>query len=440
MLERSLPQVLAPSFQHFSERVSPYLALHAHRIASLTVSLSSHTELIDLWSCLNAGMRSLETLSISIIDGRSWALVPQNQDEDLHLSPTSLPRLARVSAPGSFLHRFVVPSLRHIDLKLAEPQHLDSPHPLESDEHLRNALAICAPNLESLALRNVSPPGGYDSTTPLSLPALRKLLIHDYPHQCAPMLSRLTLPDTAHIHVFIDSGASLCAAVPPSAPPIHAALAATDSVGILRVANTTTVHCSAGETQLLTISLTEPRAGGQGGGGGGVPPDDLLRFFGGAGKPGAPVGVIAIGDLDGRDVRAVDLRAFPSLLGIITGESMGHHILKELARTDGPDNDDDEGMRTAICPELDMLSLEFKFDFVRLLQEPGDSGEGADSLPAPAPAHGAADDDDVEERRRSLCAELERVLSQRAKMGTRLSRLALGGSQEQELRTMVQVT
>ncbi|PIL33186.1 hypothetical protein GSI_04636 [Ganoderma sinense ZZ0214-1] len=257
------------------------------------------------------------------------------------------------------------------------------------------------------------------------------------------MLSRLTLPDTAHIHVFIDAGASLCAAVPPSALPIHAALAATDSVGILRIANTTTVHCSAGETQLLTISLTEPRARGQGQGqgGDGLPPDDLVRFFGDAGKPGVPVGVIAVGDLDSRDVRAVDLRAFPSLLGIITGESMGHHILRELARTDGPsDSDNGEGGgggARAICPELDMLSLEFKFDFVRRQREPEGSGDGADSPPAPAPAPAPArgpNDDDVEEHCRSLCAELERVLSQRAKMGTRLSRLALGGSQEQELR------
>ncbi|PIL33184.1 hypothetical protein GSI_04634 [Ganoderma sinense ZZ0214-1] len=81
VLERSAPQVIAPSFQHFSERVSPFLALHADRIASLTVSLGRCTELFHLWSCLNTGMRSLSTLKISSVNDDWWDVESRIADE-----------------------------------------------------------------------------------------------------------------------------------------------------------------------------------------------------------------------------------------------------------------------------------------------------------------------------------------------------------------------
>ncbi|PIL33169.1 hypothetical protein GSI_04619 [Ganoderma sinense ZZ0214-1] len=441
MLERSIPQAITPLFRNFFQDMSPCLALHADRVVSLAVILGDHPELAELWSCLNAGMRSLKTLAISLFNDPWWALGTPTPDEILRLSPTTLPRLARVTAPGSFLKYFTIPSLRHITLQNAAVQHAYN-HRLPSDEYLRNALAVCALNLESLALRNVSPPGGYEDA-PLSLPTLHKLVIEDTARPCAVMLSRLVLPDTTHIQASIDGCTSLCAAVPPSAPAIQSALSATDTVAILGISNTNTIalHCCSGTTNFQTSLLTaalhapEPRRA--------LAPDDLVRFF--RHKPG--VANVVLGELDSRDVPAVDLRAFPALRRIVAGGSMAHHVLRELARTvtvrvtdsseSESESDDeiqtgelggdprpgDEVQVRAICPELDMLNLDFEFKLCVERREDG-------SVQVPQPAVTQMDSETrgavVDAHFRALCAELERVLPLRAKTGAKPLRLELG--------------
>ncbi|PIL33170.1 hypothetical protein GSI_04620 [Ganoderma sinense ZZ0214-1] len=252
---------------------------------------------------------------------------------------------------------------------------------------------------------------------------------------------------TAHIRVSVTDGFGLCKAVPPDAPAIQTALSDADSVVILNdpKSNAIAISCASCETEreLLDISLRvkEPRRGGPR-----ITPADLARYF--QHKPGGPLVLAVLGELDSWDVPGIDLRAFgPSLTAIVAcGESMSHHVLKELARTDGPLNDDGDnnnnnnndpgagvpGVR-ARCPDLHTLTFAFKFDWESDLDherwEDRDSDEDSEE-PEPAGASastqmggpcGAA----IDAYFRSVCAELERVLAQRRKMGARLSCLAL---------------
>ncbi|KAM5542020.1 hypothetical protein V8D89_004330 [Ganoderma adspersum] len=398
VLERSAPQVIAPSFRRFSEYISPCLALHADRIVSVVVSLGRHSELIDLWSCLNSGMHHRN-------------LSP--------LSPTALPRLTAVTAPGSLLHCFALPSLQRITLTNAEGPHPFN-HRLESDQYLRNALAICAPRLEVLELIEVVP-SGVPQDAPLSLPALRRFVIRDNVRPCSLMLSHLELPHTAHIYAFIDNAGSLRDAVPVNASVIQAALRATNYVGILNASNTLTVHCSAGRRELLTISLANPRTHS-------LRPDDLVRFF--KHKPGPPVAILGVSDVDSRDVHAVDLHAFPHLRAIhTTGLETARHIFGQLARPLN-DSDGEGGVRTVrpVCPELEVLGLELEFEFDG--QENCDCDE-ADHASGPVPM-GTREAAVIEAHFRALCADVERVLVQRAKMGAKLSRLELVCSEKEQ--------
>ena len=177
VLERSAPHMVAPSFHRFPVDISA-LAPHADRFGSLVVSLADDSELLALWSCLNSGMHSLEVLTIALIDDPSWTRGPNPK-----LSPTAVPRLTRVTAPGCLMHCFPVPSLKHITLKNLKGKCLHRDR-AESYEHLRKLLEVCAASLETLVLVGVVPSRNYEGA-PLLLPALRHLRIQDDASHCA---------------------------------------------------------------------------------------------------------------------------------------------------------------------------------------------------------------------------------------------------------------
>ena len=177
VLERSAPRVVAPSFHRFPVDISA-LAPHADRFGSLVVSLTNDSELLALWSCLDSGMHSLEAVTIALIDNPSWT-----RGQNPKLSPTAVPRLTRVTAPGCLMHCFPVPSLRHITLENSKGKYLHRDR-AESYEHLRKLLEVCAASLETLVLVGVVPSRNYEGA-PLLLPALRHLRIQDDASHCA---------------------------------------------------------------------------------------------------------------------------------------------------------------------------------------------------------------------------------------------------------------
>ncbi len=420
ILERSAPRMVAPSFCRFSTLVSPCLAPHTARLVSLAVSLASHSELFALWLCLNSGMQCLETLTMALIDDPSWARTPQIHDETPYLSPTALPRLTRVTAPGCLLHCFPVPSLRHITLKNTNGQHIhvfyDRP---ESYESLRGCLEVCATSLESLVLLEVAPSRLYVGA-PLSLPALRHLRIHDDAHRCALTLSRLVLPDTAYIDCTNTDSGRLCDTVPLDAAAIRTALSATHTVLVLSTADAMAVHCyaAAGDRRrlLLSIGFAKARFHARKA----LRADDLVQLL----RHTAPVASLTVGPLDERDVQGADFRAFPHVLRVSIAGLQAGRLLGNLARRDdgggggGSGEDDSESHipARAVCPELKTLAVDFQF-------ECGEDGAGLGPALRDGPASAAV----IEADFRARCAELERVLARRAELGAgRVTRLEFG--------------
>ena len=406
LLERSAPRMVAPSFHRFSANISPCLAPHAGRLVSLVVSLAAKSELDALWSCLESGMRVLETLTIALIDSPVWSGTPRTLFENPSLSPNAAPRLTHLTATGCLLHRFAVPSLQHITLKDTRGQYLYYDR-FESYESLRGSLEVCASSLETLVLLEVAPPRAYQGA-PLSLTALRLLRIRDISRCCTRILSRLVLPRTTYIDCTNTDHGGLCDTVPLDAPAIQLRLRATDYVAVLISAEETGVRCYAGHKELLSVRLVGPRRPDMGA-------DDFVRLL-----RHARAARVGIGCLDARDSQGVDFRAFSQVARIYIIGREAEEILRNLARRGGGDGDSGElegpvgPGRLAVCPELRELAVYVGFEF----QEEQDGvdpammgGEHGSGIAAVFP---------------EWCGQLEGVLSRRAEMGTRLTGLQLG--------------
>ena len=423
LLERSVPRMVAPTFYGFPAHLSPCLAPHSDRFVSLVVVLRDHSELFALWTCLNSGMHSLETLMIALIDGESWIRALQTPDRNPTLSPAAVPRLTQVTTPGRLIHRLSVPSLQRITLRTSEGQYFFYDRP-ESFETLQRTLEICAASLETLVLLDVAPSRTYDGV-PLSLPALRRLRIRDSAHRCARTLSLLVLPDTTRIHCTNTDNARLSSALPLDAPTIQSSLRATDHVAVVSTSEATVVRCCSGtdseDPELLSVGLAGPRAQRRA-----LHADDLVPLL----CPATPVTHLALGRLDARDAQGVDFRAFPHLLrvDVCGGAGMAGHILKSLARLDDDDDDDDdEGQAldraVCVCPGLEELVVDFTFDF----------REGEDGLGSTV-TEGRWSVVEVDFRER--CAQLERVLLRRAEMGARVARLEFQCTEKKKKRAV----
>ncbi|PIL33194.1 hypothetical protein GSI_04644 [Ganoderma sinense ZZ0214-1] len=419
-LERSAPRNVELSCSRFWGGFSRSVVSHSGRTMSLAVTVGDGSQLVALWNCLTSGMHQLQTLAVTFDldadpDHRSWTSDPRVEP----LSAAAVPRLTRVTAPAVLLPSLSVPSLQHITLENLYGRYSPEGR-LASYEGLCEALAVCAASLETLVLLDVGPrayhsPSGSPTTTSSStilLPALRHLRIADTTRRCALLLARLAFPDTTHINcVNVDNGA-LCATLPASSACIDARLSATDRVAIRSTADATSVHCLAGPDgrELLCVGLAGVRRG--------LRPDDLVQLF----RQGARVTHLTVAGLDGRDVLGVEFRAFPRLVRLDVSGEMAGYILQNLARRDSDgdagDLDRDRGQANVVCPGLETLAVDFHF---ALGAVKGDLGTSL--------RHGDVSVVEADLRRR--CADLGRVLSQRAQMGgSNVRRLEFGCTEQ----------
>ncbi|KAM5542031.1 hypothetical protein V8D89_004341 [Ganoderma adspersum] len=406
-LERSAPRNVELSFSRFWGAFSRSIACHTGRTTSLAVTVADGSQLVALWHCLRSGMPQLRTLTITFDldvdpDHRSWTSDPRVQP----LPAAALPRLTRVTAPAVLLPSLSVPSLQHITLENLYGRYSPEGR-LTGYEGFCEALAVCATSLETLVLLDVGP-RAYDDPSPssISLPALRHVRIADTTRRCALILARLAFPDTAHINCAnVDNGA-LCATLPIDSASIDAHISATDHVAIRGNADATSVHCLAGDDELLCVGLAGVRRG--------LRPDDLVRLF----RDGARVTHLTVAGLDGRDVLGVEFRAFPHLHRLDVSGEMAGYILQNLARRDDSAGDLDGRPAHVVCMGLETLAVDFHF--------------------SPGTAKGdlgtALRDGDlsvVEADLRRRCAELARVLSQRSQMGgSNVTRLEFGCTEQ----------
>ena len=409
-LERSAPRNVELSFSRFWGDFSRSIACHTGRTMSLAVTVADGSQLAALWHCLRSGMPQLRTLTITFDldadpDHRSWTSDPRVEP----LSAAALPRLTRVTAPAVLLPGLSVPSLQHITLENLYGRYSPEGR-LTGYEGFCEALSVCSATLETLVLLDVGP-RAYDDPSPssISLPALRHIRIADTTRRCALILARLAFPDTAHINCAnVDNGA-LCATLPIDSASIDAHISATDRVAIRGNADATSVHCLAGDDELLCVGLAGVRRG--------LRPDDLVRLF----RQGARVTHLTVSGLDGRDVVGVEFRAFPHLVRLDVAGEMAGYILQNLARRDDEAGDPDgrhDGRVNVVCPGLETLAVDFHFAPGTAKGDLGTALRDGDESVVEADLH----------RR---CAQLARVLSQRAQMGgPNVTRLEFGCTEQ----------
>ncbi|KAM5542036.1 hypothetical protein V8D89_004346 [Ganoderma adspersum] len=408
MLERSAPCMVKPSFSRFSVGASRYLTPHVGRLLSLEVSCVTKEVLLPLWSCLNSGLPCLTTLTITLDEEDCrWLIHPPIKK--LSLSPAALPRLIQVSAPVGLLPSLTRPSIQYLTL------HNPTVHDvldgrLESDSFF-GALAVCAANLRTLSLTEATPWLFNLTMTPLPLPALRHLHVQDFGRRCDLLLLHLTLPTPpiTRIHCTSINGRDLCSTVTTTSDPVRSVLSTTDRVAIVCAADIISVHCSAGDEELLRIDVglhsksdIGPRWQAQ------AParvlrPSDLIQFF----RDTARVMRLVVAGHNHLDMQSIEWRAFPHLIEAeVRGRKAGY-ALGNLVRK--PDTASASTGPAVVCPGLKVLVLDFVLGPQRT-DGLGDALRGGDVAV-------------VEADLRKRCADLEHGLSLRSGMGTRLTRL-----------------
>ncbi|PIL33190.1 hypothetical protein GSI_04640 [Ganoderma sinense ZZ0214-1] len=420
MLERSSPRRIEPSLSRFPADVSRCLAPHSDRVISLEVSRVTIAVLLQLWACLNSGMPCLTTLTLTV-DEEDFRWILHTPTKNLSLSPTALPRLTRVSAPVVLLPSLNRSSLQHLTLTNPITREYDNGR-LQNDSFFK-ALALCAPNLQTLSLSEATPWLFNLTAPPFVLPALRHLHIQDVARRCDLLLDRLALPLTTRIHCTNIDGLGLCLTAPPSAPSIQSALSMTDRVAIVCTVEAVSVHCYARDSDeaLLHVDVGPPAVRPQAVDR--LGPSDLIEFF----RDLARATQLTVAGCIRSDMQAaLEWRAFPHLVRAEVRGRGAKYAVKNLARWQLGDGDSTPAhwqagsspATTVVCPGLKMLAVDFQF----ILGPQRTDGLGE--------ALRRGDVAGVEADLRKRCADLEHALSFRSEMGTRLARLEFGCTEQ----------
>ena len=406
ILERSAAHLVELSFFRFSESIADCLSNHAGRIVTLKVSLADESDLFALSLSLNSGMPCLRILTIALKDGGDSDNWGYNRRFESLSSPV-LPRLTRLTAPPFLFPILGVSSLRHITLKWYRGYSYYGR--LGSLECFCETLVACAGNLRSLRLMMVSFNADITTTSPcvVSLPALRYLQITDATNGCSNILSRLSLSNSPQIQIYCTSidygGLSKFQSANPDL--VFSCISVADRLEICRTAEAVSVHYYAGDKERLCLGLTGPAKHLN------LRTDDIIiEIF----RDRARVRELIVSGLAGRDVQAVELRAFPHLAHLETSGETTQHVLQQLAHSADPS---DNGIEI-LSPGLETLTVDFHSDPPR--------NRGVDLGAALRNGNLAVVEADLRDR----CTELERVLEHRSQRGTRLTWLEFGCTDE----------
>ena len=224
---RSAPRAISIHLSSVSPKSRSWLIEHAHRIASIRVSVHTHDRLDSLWKVLQAGMPRLEDLIVRVHEDVSdsvpkWAGPTQ-------ISTDALPLLTRMTIPA-FLFRGVWPNtLQAIALRS------DSIHSVVTLDTVLASLEDY-PSLTVLDVRDKTLIHAIRSSPPSrTFPVLELLRIRSEWSVASMILSHLRFPPSTCVQIRIVRGMRRASGepfVPLAGAALDAAVAHIDHVTI----------------------------------------------------------------------------------------------------------------------------------------------------------------------------------------------------------------